>query len=629
LCWLAIVNEPSRRETEMLSKKFVESPAKVLLGVLLLAVTAVPAHAQSDDDAIPGWPQWAQNPQHTGSVRIEAQTPAKILADVVYDPFVPQEQAEQFGGLVVHYQVPLVAGNHVYMEFKTGSWVPCPAPGYWYVGYACGPNTWNLEVWNEKSLVWRDGKLETEWSFQSDWKPEPNGLGISGLSLFGWEPVFHAVLVGKFVYVPGSGGAVWKLNKDDGSVVAHINPFDSTTDPNTFVAGPLTADRHGNVYYNVMKLSDPSIADPWYASDVLGAWLVKIAPDGSSKTVTFAQLVPAAPVAFSNCPGFFFDTTTLPWPPSPTAVPTSVPCGSQRPGVNVAPAVAPDGTIYTVSRDHFNQGLGYLVAVNPDMTPKWQASLQHRFHDGCGVLEPIASVTNPNQPNSCRLGATPGVDPTTNAPGSGTVSDQGSSTPTVLPDGSVLLGVITNYNASRGHLTKFSADGEFLAAYDFGWDSTPAVVRHDDTYSIVIKDNHYGVPLYCFDLTNPVCTFLPNGPYYITRLNADLVPEWKFQNTTTDSCQRNPDGSITCVLNTNPNGFEWCVNAPAIDQDGFVYANSEDGSLYVLNPDGTLRRKLFTNLAIGAAYTPLSIGPDGRIYTQNDGHLFVAGSGDD
>lgn len=47
--------------------------------------------------------------------------------------------------------------------------------------------------------------------------------------------------------------------------------------------------------------------------------------------------------------------------------------------------------------------------------------------------------------------------------------------------------------------------------------------------------------------------------------------------------------------------------------------------MYVLNPHGTLRHKLFLNLAIGAAYTPLSIDPDGRIYTQNDDQLFVAG----
>jgi outer membrane protein assembly factor BamB len=65
-----------------------------------------------------------------------------------------------------------------------------------------------------------------------------------------------------------------------------------------------------------------------------------------------------------------------------------------------------------------------------------------------------------------------------------------------------------------------------------------------------------------------------------------------------------------------------------VDDDGSVYANSEDGSLYVLSRNGRLKRKLFLNLAIGAAYTPLSIGPDGKIYTQNDGQLFVAGEGD-
>lgn len=571
------------------------------------------------------WPQWAQNPQHTGFVRVEGQTPAKQLADIVYDPFVTQEQTEANGELLVHYQVPLIEDKHVYMEFKTGTWIPCPTPGSWVFGDACGPNTWNQEIWNEKRLIWHHGTLKTDWSFQSDWKPEPNGFGLSG-----WEPVFHAVLADKFVYVPGSGGTVWKIDKENGKVVSHINPFGSTVDPNTFVSGPLSADSYGNVYYNAMKLEDPSVADPWFGSDVLGAWLIKITPNDATTSVTYADLVPGAPSAFSNCPGIFFDTTTLPWPPSPTAVPPPFPCGSQRPAVNVAPAIAPDGTIYTISRGHFDPFAAYLVAVNPNLTPRWQASLQNRFTDGCGFIVPIATVARPNQPNSCRVGTTPGVDPTTNALGSAVVIDLASSTPTVLPDGSVLFGVITAYNASRGHLMKFSSSGEFLAAFDFGWDSTPAVISHDDTYSIVIKDNHYGGGgLYCSDPSSVICTPLPNGPYYITELNANLQPEWKFKDTTTDSCHRNPDGSITCTPNTHPNGFEWCINAPVIDENGFVYANSEDGSLYVLNRQGTLRHKLFLNLAIGAAYTPLSIGPDGRIYTQNDGQLFVAGDEDE
>ena len=39
-----------------------------------------------------------------------------------------------------------------------------------------------------------------------------------------------------------------------------------------------------------------------------------------------------------------FSTSTLPWPPSPTATPRIVLCLSQRPGLSITPAVAPDGT---------------------------------------------------------------------------------------------------------------------------------------------------------------------------------------------------------------------------------------------------------------------------------------------
>jgi outer membrane protein assembly factor BamB len=82
--------------------------------------------------------------------------------------------------------------------------------------------------------------------------------------------------------------------------------------------------------------------------------------------------------------------------------------------------------------------------------------------------------------------------------------------------------------------------------------------------------------------------------------------------------------------------FEWCINAPAVDANGTVYNNSEDGRLYALpqshtgvwndqspSPSAT---HFFTNLALGAASTPLSIDAQGRIFTQNDGHLFVVGN---
>ena len=83
---------------------------------------------------------------------------------------------------------------------------------------------------------------------------------------------------------------------------------------------------------------------------------------------------------------------------------------------------------------------------------------------------------------------------------------------------------------------------------------------------------------------------------------------------------------MTCV-NVHPHSFEWCVNAPVIDSNGVVYANSEDGNLYSINQGGTLRQHIFQQQAIGAAYTPASIGPDGKIYSENQGMMFVVGNG--
>ena len=109
----------------------------------------------------------------------------------------------------------------------------------------------------------------------------------------------------------------------------------------------------------------------------------------------------------------------------------------------------------------------------------------------------------------------------------------------------------------------------------------------------------------------------PAGPYYITQLDTNLNVEWQFQNTTIDA--------------NHPNGYEWCVNAPAIDSNGVVYANSEDGNVYAIAQGNsgvstTPKQKMFLKLALGAAYTPLSVGSDGKLYMQNDGHLLIVGN---
>ena len=575
------------------------------------------------------WSQWARNSQHTGMVNVPAQPLNQKLADILYDSFVDQEKAEfapLYGQpvLVVHYQSTLIDGESFYMVKKDGASYPsCNPPGsWWYAGAPCGPNAWNQLQWNEVRYDWKGNQPVPAWSFWTDWKPEPNAsnIPISG-GLLGWEPVFHPVLAGQYLYVPGAAGTIWKVDKGTGKSIAHIDPFrnvsgvDST---NTFVSSPLTADEDGNVYYNVIQLNING--NPWGQNDVVSAWLVKVSPDDSAASVTYATLLPNAPPGSStNCPGTFFGLfdggASLPWPPSANAVPPTQLCGSQRPSVNLTPAVAPDGTIYTVSVAHFDSMVAYLVAVNPDLTPKWVASLQNRLTDGCGVLLPIAPPGVTNMPNSCRNGTTVGVDPTTNAPGSVSPVDVASSSPTVAPDGSILFAALTDYNV-LGHLLHFDAQGNYLNAYSWGWDTTPGVYVHDQTYSVVIKENRGGtLPAYCY-FNNPVCTPLPSGGLLISQLDANLNLEWSFKNTTIDAA--------------HPFGYEWCVNAPVIDQNGIVYVTSEDGNVYSL-PQGhsgvftTPKQKIFLKEALGAAYTPLSIGEDGKLYTQNDGHLFVVG----
>jgi hypothetical protein len=561
------------------------------------------------------WSQWGRDPQHTSQINAISQTLNRNIADVIYDSTVAGETAignQLFGEpvLLVHYQVPLIDGNDVYMEFKSGN---------------PNKNTFSGMNWAENKLSWQNGALVQVWSFASDWKAPGNYIDF-------FQPVFHSVLANGALYVPGAGGTIFRVNKSTGAQVARINPF-GTIDSNTYTAGPISADSAGNLYYNVVKLQ-PGGGGSFYAKDSVDSWLVKVAPDNSATRVSYSVLTPGTPGPNDPCEVSFAESQ-LPWPPSPTAVAPTVRCGPMRVALNIAPAIAPDGTIYSITRSHdaFANRSGYIVAVNPNLTLKWIASLNNRFNDGCGVAISQGGVLPPNgQPGGCRAGANFGVDPGVNHAGGGRVLDDSSSTPAVAPDGSVFYGAYSRYNYAQGHMMHFSASGQYLGAYRFGWDITPGIVSHGNSYSVVLKDNQYGeVGSYCnteafcpSDRTIANSGGYPEG-YFITQLNQNLNVQWRFQNTNTFSCARQPDGSVVCV-NDHPNSFEWCVNAMAIDANGVVYANSEDGNLFAINPDGTLKQKIFQQLALGAAYTPASIGLDGKIYSQNAGHLFVAGN---
>jgi hypothetical protein len=569
---------------------------------LAFLVCCIPLAAQE-------WPQWGLNPQHTGEFDQVGQNLNRNIVNLIYDPLVPAEMQaalDNFGAadLLVHYQAPLVDGNNAYTMFKSGTY---------------DFNDFSTQTWCETKYHWSGGTLQQVWQFTSDWKAPGSQNDF-------WEPVFHPALANDALYVPGAGGSIWKVNKTTGAGT-RINPF-PTVDPFTYTASPLTVDQDENILYNVVKLVNGT--PDFYNDDVADSFLVRVAPNGTVTKVRYSTLTVGAPAGTAQCQNAF-STSQLPWPPSPTAVPPSVTCGTQRPALNIAPATAPDGTIYVATRAHFLSRETFLVAVNHNLTQKWIRSLRNRFHDGCGVPHVAGGQLPPNgTPGGCRAGAPLGVDPATNTPGGGRILDDSSASPVVAPDGSVFFGAYTRYNYAQGHLMHFAANGDYLGAYLFGWDVTPGVRSHNGTYSVVTKDNHYTAGSYCNNDTYCPPDRTANDPtypeeFFITQLSPALTKEWSYKNTNTLACTRNPDGSVTCVDN-HPHSFEWCVNAFIVDVNGVVYANSEDGWLYSINQGGTLRQRLFQQLALGAAYTPTSMDGSGRVYSQNAGHLFVAGN---
>jgi outer membrane protein assembly factor BamB len=563
-------------------------------------------HNDNDHDDRRGnsceWTQWGQSASHDGAVCVAAQRGLRMLARLTIDPFVEQETAEAFS-LLVHYPAPLLDDDgNVFILQKGGTFVSCEPPGSGRP-FPCGPAAANQQTWSIRALEWRHDKLVPRWTFESDWKPLQTGQ---------WEMAFQSALGDRFIYIPGAGGTVFKVDKRRGFVAERINPFGTTVDPTIFVSGGITIDEDGNLFYNVIKI-DP--VNPFFND--AQSWLVRVSRRGSIRTVDYRTLIPGAPQATDLCYatfGFAQPPTPRPWPPPPQpdgspTLPPQFPCMSQRAAVNITPAIGKDGTIFTVTRAHSFRANDYafIVALKPNLSLKWATPMNGILGDGCGVEVPFGPG-----PFDCREGATsgPGVDPATNRLPSGQASDIGSSSPVATPDGGVIYGAFTGYNGFRGHLIKLDRHGHFKGSYDFGWDVTPGISRRGDDYSIIVKDNHY----------------FSNGPFLVTQLDSDLNVEWQFANTSTVTCERLPDDTISCFDDgLHPDGFEWCINAPAIDRNGTVYGLNEDGYMYAIDRHGVEVERVFMTRTRAAAYTPLSIDTRGRVYAQNNGELYVLG----
>ena len=312
------------------------------------------------------WPQWGGNPAHQGASAAAGQPLVAVLADIVYDPFVELEKAE--------------SGRESARPLRRA---------------VCS---------TQRAFIWCSSRAPTSPAIP----PVPACLFPADPTPGRCRPGTSASSPGKTARSRPNGPSRATGSRSRREERWQTgNRSSNPPSPAIFSTCPASAERssssprrRGLWWRESIPLERPWIRKPtspeasppmrratfsttrsaWIGSihglrDVLGAWLVKIAPDGAASTAPFSSLVPGAPAALAPCQTSF--TASLPWPPSADAVPPASACGSQRPGINVIPAIAPDGTVYTVSRAHFNGRYAYLVAVHPDLTPAWSSSLRN------------------------------------------------------------------------------------------------------------------------------------------------------------------------------------------------------------------------------------------------------------
>jgi hypothetical protein len=265
--------------------------------------------------------------------------------------------------------------------------------------------------------------------------------------------------------------------------------------------------------------------------------------------------------------------------------------------MNAAPAVSNDGTtIYVSARTVVasGNGTGYLLALN-------SATLATK---GMAILN----------------------DPYTGAPA--WVTDNSTASPVVGPDGDVYYGVLESNlpgHNDRGWLLHFDATLSVTKTPgSFGWDNTPSIVPASivssytgtSKYLILSKYNNYA-NFATGDGKNRMAILDPNQTE-VDPIEGNPVMNEVMTVLGPTSDAVNFPGKPSAVK-------EWCVNAAAVDPiTHSAFINSEDGFLYRWDlSTGLLSQKIWLDNGYGQAYTPTMLGPDGTVYSINNGSLFA------
>jgi hypothetical protein len=262
---------------------------------------------------------------------------------------------------------------------------------------------------------------------------------------------------------------------------------------------------------------------------------------------------------------------------------------------NSAPALSADGRTLYVPVSTGDSGRGYLLALDSRTL-----GLQAR-----------AALKDPSTGNDA------------------TLSNDGTASPMVAPDGDVYFGVLDNpfgANHGRGWLLHFSGDlGTLKAPGGFGWDDTPSLVPASmvpsyhgaASYLLMVKYNNYAQV--GGDGINKLALLDP------TQTVHDPVTGVDWMSPTLEIAGPTPDPEFSP---THPGAVrEWCINTAVVDPaTDSILANSEDGSLYRWDlASNTLSQKIVLTPGLGEAYTPTIIAGDGTVLAINNATLFAVG----
>lgn len=380
-----------------------------------------------------------------------------------------------------------------------------------------------------------------------------------------WLPPYNLLLTQQGrLYAPGAGGKLLMRTDPDtagGSFAPHIFYGKAVYDAN-----PAAFD--GSVFINTPLTADAqgNIFFGFVVTAANPAGLVsgvaRVAPDGSGSWVSVATAAGDATV--------------------------------QKPAMNCAPALSLDGgTVY--------------IAVNRGATTATQTGYLLALDSTTLATRAKVALIDPNQLTAARI------------------SDDGTATPVIGPDGRVFYGVLETqfptHNA-RGWLLQFDAQLNPVGVPgSFGWDVSPSVIPASmvpsytgaSSYLLALKYNNYnGVGT--GDGLNRLAVLDPGAS------QADMIlPGVQVMREVMTILGPTPDaGSATARR-------EWCINTMAADPiRRAILANNEDGILYRWDlTSNTLAQSVRLNTGLGQAYTPTLVGADGAVYAISNATLYA------